>query len=67
MRGIVVDRPGSFRVAEVPDPTPRAGEIIVKVDCCRPLLGEPLPLEGFGAAVDHVRAGEGIKWHIRPS
>jgi 2-desacetyl-2-hydroxyethyl bacteriochlorophyllide A dehydrogenase len=34
MRGIVVDRPGSFRVAEVPDPTPRAGEVIVKVDCC---------------------------------
>ena len=32
-----------------------------------PLLGEPLPLEGFGAAVGHVRAGEGIKWHIRPS
>ena len=31
-----------------------------------PLLGEPLPLEGFGAAVDHVRAGHGIKWHIRP-
>ena len=34
MRGIVVDRPGSFRVAEVPDPTPRAGEVIVNVDCC---------------------------------
>jgi 2-desacetyl-2-hydroxyethyl bacteriochlorophyllide A dehydrogenase len=32
-----------------------------------PLLGEPLPLEEFGAAVGHVRAGEGIKWHIRPS
>jgi threonine dehydrogenase-like Zn-dependent dehydrogenase len=32
----------------------------------RPLLGEPLPLEGFGAAVEHVRAGRGIKWHIRP-
>ena len=31
-----------------------------------PLLGEPLPLEGFGAAVDHVRAGHGIKWHISP-
>jgi threonine dehydrogenase-like Zn-dependent dehydrogenase len=31
-----------------------------------PLLGEPLPLEGFGAAVDNVRAGHGIKWHIRP-
>jgi NADPH2:quinone reductase len=30
------------------------------------LLGEPLPLAEFGAAVDHVRAGQGIKWHIRP-
>ena len=33
----------------------------------RPLLGDPLPLEEFDAAVDHVRAGQGIKWHIRPS
>lgn len=33
----------------------------------RSLLGEPLPLERFGAAVNRVRAGEGIKWHIRPS
>jgi threonine dehydrogenase-like Zn-dependent dehydrogenase len=33
----------------------------------RPLLGEPLPLEKFGTAVDNVRAGQGIKWHIRPS
>jgi 2-desacetyl-2-hydroxyethyl bacteriochlorophyllide A dehydrogenase len=32
-----------------------------------PLLGEPLPLEGFGEAVSQVRAGHGIKWHIRPS
>jgi 2-desacetyl-2-hydroxyethyl bacteriochlorophyllide A dehydrogenase len=32
-----------------------------------PLLTEPLPLEAFGAAVGHVRAGEGIKWHIRPA
>jgi 2-desacetyl-2-hydroxyethyl bacteriochlorophyllide A dehydrogenase len=31
-----------------------------------PLLAEPLPLRRFGAAVSHVRAGEGIKWHIRP-
>jgi 2-desacetyl-2-hydroxyethyl bacteriochlorophyllide A dehydrogenase len=31
-----------------------------------PLLAEPLPLQEFGAAVSHVRAGEGIKWHIRP-
>ena len=34
MRAIVVDLPGSFRVAEVPDPSPRSGEVIVRVDCC---------------------------------
>ncbi len=32
----------------------------------RPLLGEPLPLERWGEAVDRVRGGQGIKWHIRP-
>ncbi|HEX9528381.1 MAG TPA: zinc-binding dehydrogenase, partial [Streptosporangiaceae bacterium] len=32
-----------------------------------PLLGEPLPLEHFGEAVSQVRAGNGIKWHIRPT
>jgi threonine dehydrogenase-like Zn-dependent dehydrogenase len=32
----------------------------------RPLLSEPLPLEGFGDAVNRVRGGQGIKWHIRP-
>ena len=32
----------------------------------RALLAEPLPLAGFGTAVDRVRAGQGIKWHIRP-
>jgi 2-desacetyl-2-hydroxyethyl bacteriochlorophyllide A dehydrogenase len=34
MRALVLDRPGSFRVAEVPDPTPRPAEVVVKVDCC---------------------------------
>jgi 2-desacetyl-2-hydroxyethyl bacteriochlorophyllide A dehydrogenase len=34
MRAIVLDRPGSFRVADVPDPAPRDGEIVVKVECC---------------------------------
>jgi threonine dehydrogenase-like Zn-dependent dehydrogenase len=32
----------------------------------RALLAEPLPLARFGTAVDRVRAGQGIKWHIRP-
>ncbi len=34
MRAIVVDRPGGFRVTDLPDPTPLAGEVIVRVDCC---------------------------------
>ena len=32
----------------------------------RPLLSEPLPLDKFGEAVNRVRGGQGIKWHIRP-
>jgi threonine dehydrogenase-like Zn-dependent dehydrogenase len=31
-----------------------------------PLLAEPLPLEGFGEALERVREGRGVKWHIRP-
>ncbi len=34
MRAIVLDQPGSFRVAKVPDPTPGPGQIVVKVDAC---------------------------------
>jgi 2-desacetyl-2-hydroxyethyl bacteriochlorophyllide A dehydrogenase len=34
MRAIVLDHPGTFRVAEVPDPAPRPAEVVVKVDCC---------------------------------
>lgn len=34
MRAIVLDRPGSFRVAQVPDPVPGMGQVIVRVDAC---------------------------------
>ena len=34
MRALVLDRPGSFRVAEVPDPVPEADQIVVRVECC---------------------------------
>jgi 2-desacetyl-2-hydroxyethyl bacteriochlorophyllide A dehydrogenase len=34
MQAIVLDRPGSFRVAEVPDPAPAAGQIVVRVEAC---------------------------------
>jgi threonine dehydrogenase-like Zn-dependent dehydrogenase len=33
----------------------------------RLLLSTPLPLAEFGDALRRVRAGQGIKWHIRPS
>jgi NADPH2:quinone reductase len=47
MRALVLDRPGSFRVADVPDPTPRPSEIVVKVDCC-----------GICGTDMHILAGE---------
>ena len=34
MQALVLDHPGSFRVADVPDPAPRAGEVVVRVECC---------------------------------
>jgi 2-desacetyl-2-hydroxyethyl bacteriochlorophyllide A dehydrogenase len=34
MRAIVLDRPGSYRVAQVPDPAPGQGQIVVRVDAC---------------------------------
>jgi 2-desacetyl-2-hydroxyethyl bacteriochlorophyllide A dehydrogenase len=34
MRAIVLDRPGSFRVAQVPDPAPGAEQVVVKVEAC---------------------------------
>ena len=34
MRALVLDHPGSFRVTEVPDPTPQATDIVVRVECC---------------------------------
>ncbi len=34
MRAIVVDRPGAWRVADVPDPVPGEGQIVVEVEAC---------------------------------
>ena len=34
MRAAVVDRPGTVRTGEVPDPTPRAGQVVVEVGAC---------------------------------
>jgi 2-desacetyl-2-hydroxyethyl bacteriochlorophyllide A dehydrogenase len=34
VRAAVIDRPGTVRTAEVPDPTPEAGEVVVEVGAC---------------------------------
>ncbi|WP_026454667.1 alcohol dehydrogenase catalytic domain-containing protein, partial [Saccharomonospora iraqiensis] len=34
MRAVVVDEPGTVRVAEVPDPAPGPGEVVVRVGAC---------------------------------
>ncbi|WP_007024293.1 alcohol dehydrogenase catalytic domain-containing protein, partial [Saccharomonospora iraqiensis] len=34
MRAVVVDEPGTVRVAEVPDPVPGPGEVVVRVGAC---------------------------------
>jgi 2-desacetyl-2-hydroxyethyl bacteriochlorophyllide A dehydrogenase len=73
MRAIVLDRPGSFRVAEVPDPAPAAGELVIQVDCCgicgtdlHILAGEfpptPYPITpGHEFAGQIVACGAGIR------
>jgi threonine dehydrogenase-like Zn-dependent dehydrogenase len=89
MRAIVLDHPGTFRVAEAVisvspfrvynDELTIVGSMAVlrsfgpAVDLLTSgaadpgaLLSEPLPLEQFGEAVNRVRSGQGIKWHIRP-
>jgi D-arabinose 1-dehydrogenase-like Zn-dependent alcohol dehydrogenase len=34
MRAVILDKPGSQRVGELPDPTPEAGEVVVRVHAC---------------------------------
>jgi len=77
MRAIVLDRPGSFRVAELPDPAPAASEVVVRVDCCgicgtdlRILAGEfpptPYPITpGHEFSGQIVACGSGIRPGLR--
>src|SRR5437016_14682428 len=34
MRAVIIDKPGSVRVGNVPDPTPEPDELIIRVGAC---------------------------------
>ncbi len=34
MRAVIIDKPGNVRIGNVPDPTPEANELIIKVGAC---------------------------------
>lgn len=56
MRAVMVDEPGSIRVAAVPDPSPAAGQVLVRT------YRAALDLVGSGA----MRSGTGLKVQVLP-
>ena len=64
MRAVVIDAPGNIRVDSVPTPTPRAGEVLVRVGACG-ICGTDLhiidgesPLTRYPVIPGHEFAGE---------
>ena len=64
MRAVVIDAPGSIRVDNVPDPTPRPDEVLVRVGACG-ICGTDLhiidgesPLARYPVIPGHEFAGE---------
>ncbi len=64
MRAVVIDAPGRIRVDNVPDPTPRPNEVLVRVDACG-ICGTDLhiidgesPLARYPVIPGHEFAGE---------
>jgi NADPH2:quinone reductase len=64
MRAVVIDAPGSIRLANVADPAPRSGEVLVRVDACG-ICGTDLhiidgdsPLARYPIIPGHEFAGE---------
>ena len=64
MRAVVIDAPGRIRVDNVPDPTPRPDEVLVRVDACG-ICGTDLhiidgdsPLARYPVIPGHEFAGE---------
>src|SRR6266704_1746686 len=68
MRAVVIDAPGSIRVDNVPDPTPRPDEVLVRVGACG-ICGTDLhiidgdsPLARYPIIPRHEFAGEVVAW-----
>src|SRR5438045_9136981 len=64
MRAVVIDAPGRIRVDNVPDPTPRPNEVLVRVGACG-ICGTDLhiidgdsPLARYPVIPGHEFAGE---------
>ncbi len=64
MRAVIIDAPGSFRVGNVPEPTPRSDELLIRVEACG-ICGTDLhiidgesPLARYPIVPGHEFAGE---------
>src|SRR2546428_692618 len=64
MRAAIIDAPAKIRVASIPDPTPRPGELLIRVEACG-ICGTDLhivdgdsPLARYPVIAGHEFAGE---------
>src|SRR5713101_4261911 len=64
MRAVIIDAPASFRVGNVPEPTPRSDELLIRVEACG-ICGTDLhiidgesPLARYPIVPGHEFAGE---------
>ena len=64
MRAVIIDAPGSIRVGNVPEPTPRPDELLIRVEACG-ICGTDLhiidgesPLARYPLVPGHEFAGE---------
>ena len=67
MRAVIIDAPGSFRVGNVPEPTPRSDELLIRVEACG-ICGTDLhiidgesPLARYPVVPGHEFAGEVVE------
>jgi NADPH2:quinone reductase len=64
MRAIIIDTPGNVRVGRVPDPTPQADELVIRVEACGicgtdlHLIDGDSPLARYPLVPGHEFAGE---------